>query len=93
MLLGSSYFLASQDIIIDIIFEWLEFPVEVQTEKNRKSATKNRKKTKDTEKTEKKPKNTKKPKKPNAPVNFKFGTGFFGFFRFFWVATPLIYLS
>ena len=32
-------FLASQDLIVDMIFEWLEFFVEVQTEK-RKSTTK-----------------------------------------------------
>ena len=66
-------FLASQDLIVDMIFEWLEFLVEVQTEKNRKSTTKNRKILK---------------KKPNATANFKFRTVFFVFFRFFWVATP-----
>ena len=36
-------FSASLDLIVDMIFEWLEFLVEVQTEKNRKSTTKNRK--------------------------------------------------
>ena len=45
-------FLASQDLIVDMIFEWLDFLVEVQTEKDRKSTTKNRKKPKNTEKTE-----------------------------------------
>ena len=56
-------FLASQDLIVDMIFEWLEFLVELQTEKNRKSNTKNRKipkkKPKNTEKTEKTEKNRK----------------------------------
>ena len=80
-------FLASQDLIVDMIFEWLEFLVELQTEKNRKSTTKNRKLPK---KTEKKPKNTEKKTKKTekterATANFKFGTGFF---RFFWLATP-----
>ena len=36
-------FLASQDLIVDLIFELLEFLVEVQTEKNRKSTTKTEK--------------------------------------------------
>ena len=43
-------FLASQDLIVDMILEWLEFLVEVQTEKKRKSTTKNRNKPKNTEK-------------------------------------------
>ena len=56
-------FLASQDHIVDTIFEWLEFLVEVQTKKKPKKyhEKKNR-------------------KKPNTTANFKFGTGFFGFF-------------
>ena len=33
-------FLASQDLIVDMIFEWLEFLVEVQTEKYRKTREK-----------------------------------------------------
>ena len=44
-------FLASQNLIVDMIFEWLEFLVEVQTEKNRKSTAKKRKIPKNTEKT------------------------------------------
>ena len=68
-------FLASQDLIVDMIFECVEFLVEVQTEKNRKSTTKNRKRPEKTEKYR---------KKPNATSNIKFGTGFFRFFfRFF----------
>ena len=51
--------LASQDLIVDMIFEWLEYLVEVQTKKIRKSTTKNRKKTEKPEKKEKK-KNTEK---------------------------------
>ena len=57
-------FLASQDLIVDMIFEWLEFLVEVQTEKTEKVP----------QKTEK-PKNTEKT--VHATANFKFGTGFF----------------
>ena len=53
-------FVASQDLIVDMIFEWLEFLVEVQTEKNRKSTTKNPKKTEKYRKKPKKPKNTEK---------------------------------
>ena len=68
MLLLIRQFLASQDLIMDMIFEWLEFLVEVQTGKKPK-------------KYHKKPKKPKK--KPNATANFKFGTGFFGFFRVF----------
>ena len=66
-------FLASQDLIVDMIFEWLEFLVEVQTDKNRKSTTKNRKKMKDTEKTE---------------GYRKFQIWDWVFFGFSWVATP-----
>ena len=64
-------FLPSQDLIVDIIFEWLEFLVEVQTEKTEKVPQKTEKKTR------------KKTEKPNATANFKFGTGFFGFFSVF----------
>ena len=71
-------FLAFQDLSVDMIFEWLEFLVEVQTEKNRKSTTTYRKKPKNTEKKTKKTEKTEK--KPNATTNFKFGTGFFRVF-------------
>ena len=67
-------FLASQDLIVDMIFEWLAFLVEVQTEKNEKVPQKTKKYRKLPKKTEKKPK---------ATANFKFGTVFFRFFRFF----------
>ena len=68
-------FLASQELIVDLIFDWLEFLVEVQTEKNRKSTTKNRKK----------PKKTRKiPKKTERYRKFQiWDTGFFVFFCFF----------
>ena len=52
--------LASQDLIVDMIFEWLEFLSKFRPKKNHK-------KPKNTENTEKKPKTT---------ANFKFGTGF-----------------
>ena len=73
-------FLASQDLIVDMIFEWLEILVEVQTERNRESTTKNRKKT---------PKNTKKKPKKQRKITGKNRTlpqisnlelVFFGFF-------------
>ena len=61
-------FLASKDLIVGMIFEWLEFLVEVQNEK----------------KTEKVPQKTEKtekvPKKLKATANFKFGIGFLRFF-------------
>ena len=62
-------FLASQDLIVDMIFEWLEFLVEVQTEKHRKSTTKNRKKPE---------KNRKKNR--TLPQISNLGLFFFGFF-------------
>ena len=70
-------FLASQDLIVDMIFEWLEFLVEVQTEKNRKANTKNRKL----------PKKQKKTKKKNRtlPQISNLGLVLSGFF---WAATP-----
>ena len=71
-------FLAYQDLIVDMIFEWLEFLAEVQTEKKTEKVP--QKTEKKTEKTQKIPKNRKQPKKPNATANFKFGTGFFSVF-------------
>ena len=65
-------FLASQDLIVDVIFECSD-------RKNRKSTTKKPKKAEKTEK---------KGKKPQAIANFKFGTGFFGFIRFFLGCDP-----
>ena len=81
-------FSASQDHIVDMIFEQLEFLVEVQTEKTEKVPQKTEKKTK-------KPKNTEKyRKKPNATANLKFGTGFFRFFfGFFGLQPPQLLIS
>ena len=68
-------FFASQDLIADMIFEWLEFLVEVQTKKTEKVPQKTEK----TEKYRRKPKKTEKyRKKPNATANFRFFFGFFG---------------
>ena len=71
------HFLASQDLTVDMIFEWLEFLGEVETEKNRK-IPKNRKK-----------KNRKLPQISNLGLIF---FGFFRvFFRFFGLQpAPLI---
>ena len=71
------HFLASQDLIVDMIFEWLEFLVEVQTEKTEKVP----------QKTEKKPKKYRKYRKKNERYRkfqiwdcfFCFIFGFFGF--------------
>ena len=66
--------LASQDPIVDMIFEWLEFLVEVQTEKIRKSTTeKNRKK---------------KPKKTEGYRKFQIWDWYF-FSAFFGLQPPL----
>ena len=81
-------FLASQDLIVDMIFEWLEFLVEIQTEKKtqkvpQKTEKKPKKKPKNQKKTEKNEKNRTLPQISNLGLFF---SGFF--FGFFWVATP-----
>ena len=81
-------FLASQDLIVDMIFEWLEFLVEVQTEKkNRKSTSKNRKIPKKNEKNLKIPKKTRNNR--TLPLTSYLGLVFFGFFRFLGLQTPI----
>ena len=67
-------FLASQELIVHMIFEWLEFPVEVLTEKTEKVP----------QKTEKYRKKTKKKTEGNS--KFQIWDKFF--FRVFWVAIP-----
>ena len=68
---------SSQDLIVDMIFERLEFFVEVQTEKKPKKY----------HKIPKKPKNTEKKTERNR--KFQIWDWFFRFFSgFFWVATP-----
>ena len=71
-------FSVSQVLIFDMIFEWLEFLVKVQTKKSRKYH-KNRQKTK------------KYRKKTKATANFKFGAGFL--FRFFGLQPPGLVFS
>ena len=66
-------FLASQDLIVDMIFECLEFLVEVRTEENR---IKNEKVP---QKTEKYPKKTEK-KTRRLPQILNLGLSFFSFF-------------